>query len=215
MDGMWRYIHATIDPKPCRVQGERCQFRAKIDFVPGMSRYADRVQKFWDAWVLHSVPTDPPARGLTQYYFYTEGVGPHLSKAIAMSDPSGLWWRSARGALERPATVYEVMHREDADFAPREGWTLVDGAEHAAVLKGPGHRAMSSEMQDEERREKRADVASKVEKARRTLARHSRGLALKKTLVAQWKKKLTRLEKRLASLDDVERVTFKGEGGRD
>lgn len=210
LDGAWRYVHAMVDPQPSNRGIDRRFFKATVDLVPGMSRYKSRSRVFWEKYILAKMPAGSlNADGYDVYELGDPGVV-HLFRAIEEPCVEGLWWSSPRGALERPATVYEIMRREE-DVPPREGWVLVDGGVLAAALKAPGQRAMSSELEDDERRQKRASIEAKVDKARRSLARHSRGLALKKTLVAQWQKKLSKLEKRLAFIDEVERETYKGE----
>lgn len=210
LDGTWRYVHAMVDSRPSNRGVDRRFFKATADLVPGMSRYKSRSRIFWEKYILARMPAE--SLNVDGYDVYELGDPNvvHLFRAVEEPCAEGLWWSSPRGALERPATVYEIMRRGE-DAPPREDWVLVDGLERAAALKEPGQRAMSSELEDDDRQEKREVAAAKVEKAKRMLARHSRGLALKKTLVAQWQKKLTRLEKRLASIDEVERETFKGE----
>lgn len=202
LDGTWRYVHATVDPRPTKWStDERRAFRVVLDWVPGMSKYKSRSKQLWESNILHSMP---PGGGVKDngepevFPLDPSGVaGPHLIRALEQAGPEGKWWRSSRGALERPETIYEALHREETT-PPREGWSLVDGFGHAKLFRTERERPATSELEDEQLVSRNAPLARKIAEARSTLARHQRGLALKKTLVKKWQKKVTRLEKRFA-----------------
>jgi hypothetical protein len=198
LDGTWRYVHALVNPKPrfTDKRGQR-QYQVQFDYMPGMSRYKGRTRRFWESSILSTMP--PEGGDSDTYTWYRPdpdgATGPHLIRATETASESGLWWRSPRGALERPATVYEYMHRHE-NPPPREDWTLVDGSSQSGLLKM--EPAVPSELDDEDRHEKISALQHRADVARTTIARHARVLALKRTLIKKWEKKLARIEKRIA-----------------
>lgn len=113
------------------------------------------------------------------------------------------WWRSAGGALERVATVYELARQAVGDAPPREGWELVGSDEAAALVAhykalpssaGPG---MSETEQAERLRV--ADLArrrreARAEHAATMLLMHERALKREARLVTKWRAKKARAE---------------------
>jgi hypothetical protein len=68
-----------------------------------------------------------------------------------IEDPgSGGWWVSARGAMERAATLYEELRPE---LAPRKGWRLAPIGEVEAIVdaRRKGLARLESELEEEER----------------------------------------------------------------
>jgi hypothetical protein len=123
-----------------------------------------------------------------------------LLNALRRNDPTGRWWQSSRGALERPATIYEVMH---AETPPREGWTIVDGALRVAELKQ--QPKMKSELDEEEEAAFVAKAQAKLERnferVREKVAKHSREAARHTTLAEKWMGRLRALERHRVAKD--------------
>lgn len=107
------------------------------------------------------------------------------------------WWLSARGALERRATIYEERMPNVAP--PRAGWRLVSTTDVASLIgrsKGLDTSVVPrvSEMNEDERAKARLRMRQRaLTKAESTLKHYEQTLARAQKLVEQWTKRVTRL----------------------
>lgn len=109
------------------------------------------------------------------------------------------WWLSARGSLERRATIYEER-MPLLTAPPREGWRLVATSQVAALIgrakdiEGPSLVPHVSETIEDERAHARLRMRQRSLKiAELTLARHERSLERVQKLVERWNKRVATL----------------------
>jgi hypothetical protein len=122
-------------------------------------------------------------------------------------DPSGRWWQSSRGTLERVATIYEIATLITG--APQPGWTLTDGyhavgEQRNSLKRNPSTSETDERLQTELFAKRLERTENQVKSAAVGVKRFERRRKLAETLLAKWTKKLAISEQRLAKLKKEE-----------
>jgi hypothetical protein len=118
--------------------------------------------------------------------------------------PSGWWWLSGTGALERVASLHEKARHEVGDPASGESWVLVSPDVAAGIIAR--RKTLPNALQPGEGETDRAERARKTaalrerrearaEHARKMLAMHERALRREEKLVAKWRKLKARADR--------------------
>lgn len=120
-----------------------------------------------------------------------------LMKALRLLSHD-FWWVSARGALERRATIYEERMPHVAP--PREGWRLLPSAEVASLIgqskSAGGHSLVPRISETDELDTVRARIRHRqraLQKAELTLLRHTRSRTRTEKLIVKWTERVERL----------------------